>query len=155
MSSQDKKYMKRAIELSDLAVKHGNYPFGAVVVKDGTIIAEGENCAVTENDPTGCGEMTALRNAGKALKSYDLTGCVVYASCEPCAMCVGAFFFANISGVFYGIPRAQATKYFDTSKQFAEIAKPIEDRWIPATNLCAKEAFKVMDDWGKDHGPVH
>ena len=147
--------MKRAIELSDLAVKHGNYPFGAVVVKDGVMVAEGENRAVTECDPTACGEMTALRNAGKALGTYDLKGCVVYASCEPCAMCVGAFFFANISGVFYGIPRADAAQYFDTSKQFAEIAKPIEQRWIPATNLCAKEAFKVMDEWGKEHGSVH
>lgn len=143
----DHRYMRRAIELSYIATNKGNFPFGAVIVKNGSVVAEGENRYWTDNDPTGCAEMVAMRNAGKMLKSPDLSGCVVYASCEPCAMCVGAMFFAKVSGVCYGIPRARANKYFDTSGQFEAISKPIDHRWIPAKNLCAHEAWKVMEEW--------
>ena len=159
MSDQDEAFMRRAIELSRQTslVDSAGGVFGAVIVKDGAIIAEGANRVVAENDPTWHGEMEAIRKACKALGSFKLTGCVLYTSAEPCPMCAAASYWAGIERIYYAATVQDALRYgdFDDSMIFEELAKPTTARSIKATQMLQDEAVEVWKLYAAkpDKGP--
>jgi tRNA(Arg) A34 adenosine deaminase TadA len=123
-------------------------PFGAVIVKDGRIIAEGWNQVTSANDPTAHAEIMAIRNACAALGTFQLPGCSIYASCEPCPMCLGAIYWARLERIYYANTRAEAARIgFDDALIYNEIALPPEARRIPATRLLAEEAMAAFRAW--------
>ncbi len=144
------KFMKRAIELSKESVKNGGGPFGAVIVKDGVIVGEGVNSVSKQIDPTAHAEVVAIRNATKNLDTYNLKGSIIYTSCEPCPMCLGAIYWAHISYIYYGNTKDDAAKIgFDDRFIYEEIDRPLDKRTVPAINLLKGEAavaFKMWDD---------
>ncbi len=141
-------FMSRAIELSENNVKNGGGPFGAVIVKDGEIIAEGFNQVTKNNDPTAHAEVTAIRNAATNLKSYDLSGCVIYTSCEPCPMCLGAIYWSGIREMYFGNTKKNAAAIgFDDDFIYKEIEKPFSERQLITTQLMNKEALNAFKLW--------
>lgn len=146
-----KDFMKRAIDLSreHMNLNHGG-PFGAVIVKDGKIIAEGWNQVLSTNDPTAHAEVQAIRKASEALKCFELTGAEIYTSCEPCPMCLAAIYWARIEKIYYANTRQDAADIdFDDDFIYKEVPKPIEDRMIPMTQLLQPEAVVVFQEWQK------
>ncbi len=142
-------FMRRAIALSRRGMEDGRGgPFGSVVVKDGRIVGEGVNQVTSTNDPTAHAEVVAIRAAGAALGTFDLRGCEIYASCEPCPMCLAAIYWARIDRVFYGNGRADAARIgFDDAAIYDEVARPIADRAVPMERLLADEARAPFDLW--------
>ena len=137
-------YMREAIRLSIENIKQGGGPFGAVIVKDGQIIATGTNRVTATCDPTAHAEVSAIRQAAKALNSFDLSGCDIYTSCEPCPMCLGAIYWAHIDRMFYGNTKNDAKNIgFDDSFIYDEIDLRIEDRRLKAQQLLPEEAIKI------------
>ena len=145
----DNPFMARAIQLSLENVLSGNGgPFGAVVVKDGTIIAEGANQVTSTNDPTAHAEVVAIRQACKLLGVFDLEGFEIYTSCEPCPMCLGAIYWARLSRVYFGNADADASKIgFDDSLIYHEIAQPHSQRKIPIIQMMREEALSAFRAW--------
>jgi guanine deaminase len=145
----DNPFMARAIQLSleNVLSGHGG-PFGAVVVKDGTIIAEGANQVTSTNDPTAHAEVVAIRQACKLLGVFDLEGFEIYTSCEPCPMCLGAIYWARLSRVYFGNADADASKIgFDDSLIYQEIAQPHSQRKIPMIQMMREEALSAFHAW--------
>lgn len=142
-------FMQRAIELAVENVRSGRGgPFGAVVVKDGRIIAEGTNLVTSTNDPTAHAEVVAIRAACAALKSFQLEGCEIYSSCEPCPMCLGAIFWARPARVFYGCTAADAAAAgFDDSFIYQQTSLPPDQRRIPMISLMREEAQAAFRAW--------
>src|SRR6202021_212827 len=135
-------FMARAIELSIENVRMGGGPFAAIVVHDGKIIAEGINSVTTENDPTAHAEVMAIRAACKKLGIFELTGCEIYTSCEPCPMCLGAIYWARPVCVFFANQAADAAKFgFDDAFIYSEIQLAHADRKIPMIQMMRKEAL--------------
>jgi len=149
MTETDKKFMKRAIELSRNGMQSNEGgPFGAIVVKDGKIIAEGNNQVTSSNDPTAHAEVVAIRNACKALNSFQLEGCSIYTSCEPCPMCLGAIYWARPEKIFYACSKDDAARIgFDDDFIYNEINLNINDRSIPTTQILQSEAYEVFTEW--------
>lgn len=144
-------YMREAIRLSIENIKQGGGPFGAVIVKDGQIIATGTNRVTATCDPTAHAEVSAIRQAAKALNSFDLSGCDIYTSCEPCPMCLGAIYWAHIDRMFYGNTKTDAKNIgFDDSFIYDEIDLRIEDRRLKAQQLLQEEAIKAFQEWEND-----
>lgn len=144
------KHMGKAIHLSEQNVLNGGGPFGAVIVKDGEIIAEGFNQVTTQNDPTAHAEMVAIRNASKVLNTFDLSGCTIYTSCEPCPMCLGAIYWSKIDQIYYGNTKKNADEIgFSDNFIYQEIEKTLSDRQLPAIQLMPKEASKAFQMWTK------
>jgi guanine deaminase len=142
-------FMRRAIELSRVAMD-GNEggPFGAVVVRNGAIVGEGWNRVEATNDPTAHAEIVAIRAATARLRTFDLGGCTIYASCEPCPMCLGAILWARIDRVVYGAGRADAAAIgFDDEALYREVACPRPERSLAAERLLTGEARAVFDAW--------
>lgn len=151
-----KDFMRRAIALSaeKMRVLEGG-PFAALVVKDGRIIAEGNNRVTSTNDPTAHAEIVAIRAACQALGDFALKGCEIYTTCEPCPMCLAAIYWARIERIYYANSRAEAARIgFDDEVLYQEVAKPIEARAIPAVRLMAAEARRVFAEWEKMPGRV-
>jgi guanine deaminase len=142
-------FMKRAIELAQQGMNSGaGGPFGAVVVKDNQIIAEGWNKVTSTNDPTAHAEVTAIRLACEKLGSFQLEGCVIYTSCEPCPMCLGAIYWARPEKVYYGCDRHDAADIaFDDQFIYDEIDAPIHNRQIPFEQLGSEAAIAVFQAW--------
>jgi len=142
-------FMARAIELSIENVRSGQGgPFGAVVVKDGKIIAEGANCVTSTNDPTAHAEIIAIRKACAKLGVFELLDCEVYTSCEPCPMCLGAIYWARLSRVYFASTALDASKAgFDDSLIYREIAKPHSERKIPMIQTMRDEALEAFGAW--------
>ncbi|WP_339181130.1 nucleoside deaminase [Bacillus sp. FSL R5-0560] len=142
-------FLKRAVELAREGVKAGiGGPFGAVIVKDGIIIAEGQNNVTTSNDPTAHAEVTAIRNACKALGTYQLDDCMLYTSCEPCPMCLGAIYWARPKAVYFAAEHTDATEAgFDDSYIYEEIDKPTEERTIPFYHVTLAEHLSPFQAW--------
>jgi guanine deaminase len=140
--------MRRAIALATENVSGGGGPFGCVVVRDGEVVATGVNQVTATNDPTAHAEVTAIRAACKALGSFQLTGCTVYTSCEPCPMCLAALYWSRCHAIFYGNTAADASSAgFDDSFLYAEVAKPIAERTIPMERLLGEEAIESFNQW--------
>jgi guanine deaminase len=145
----DNPFMARAIELSIENVNLGRGgPFGAVVVKDGAIIAEGANQVTSTNDPTAHAEVCAIRSACKKLGVFDLEGCEIYTSCEPCPMCLGAIYWARLSRVYFANAAADASRIgFDDSLIYREIAQPHSQRKIPMIQMMREQALVAFRAW--------
>ena len=136
------KFMRKAIRLSIANVEKLNGgPFGAVIVKDGKVIARGTNKVTATNDPTAHAEIVAIRKACKILKTYQLTGCEIYTSCEPCPMCLAAIYWARPDKIYYANSKEDAAAInFDDNLIYEEIAKPVSERKIFTQQLLRDEA---------------
>ena len=146
----DKKneFMRRAIELSEESVRTGGGPFGAVIVRGDEIIAEASNSVTIDNDPTAHAEVNAIRQAARKLGTFDLTGCDIYTSCEPCPMCLGAIYWAHLDRIYYANDRKDAAHIgFDDDFIYHEIALQPADRHKQMQILLPEEARKAFDMW--------
>ena len=145
----DRALMRRAIELAIGNVREGKGgPFGALVAKDGAIVATGTNLVTTSYDPTAHAEIVAIREACRALGSFQLAGCEIYTSCEPCPMCMGAIYWARPSAVYFGATHADAARIgFDDSFIYDQLRVPSEARMIPMTELLREEALAAFVEW--------
>ena len=144
----DKERMRRAIALSIDSVKNGGGPFGAVIARDGEVIAEGSNSVTIDNDPTAHAEVNTIRKACKKLGTFDLTGCVIYTSCEPCPMCLGAIYWAHLDKIYFANNREDAAAIdFDDDFIYKEIALPVYRRQKPSEILLRDEAIKAFQLW--------
>lgn len=142
-------FMKQAIALATENVVQGRGgPFGAVVVKDGVVIASGVNQVTASNDPTAHAEIVAIRNACQALGTFRLTDCDVYTSCEPCPMCLAALYWSHCRAIYYGNDASDAARIgFDDSFLYEEVKKPLAQRAIPIQRMLAEEARSSFDAW--------
>jgi tRNA(Arg) A34 adenosine deaminase TadA len=149
MSDSHEQFMRRAIELAQRGVDtNAGGPFGCVVVKDGHVIGEGCNEVTSSNDPTAHAEIVAIRNACAATGSFQLEGCHIYTSCEPCPMCLGAIYWARPARIFYAGTREDAAGAgFDDQFIYEEMEKQLEDRTMKLENLSREEAQKVFKNW--------
>ena len=142
--------MLRAIELSINSANNDGGPFGCVIVKNNKIISEGSNKVTLTNDPTAHAEVVSIREACKKLKTFNLTGCDLYSSCEPCPMCLSAIYWSHIDNIFYANTRDDAKKInFDDSLIYSEFSKKIEDRKIPIKQMLREEALQAFTIWSK------
>ncbi len=140
--------MKRAIKCSCENVKKGGGPFGAVIVKDNKIIAEGTNLVTINNDPTAHAEIVAIRNAAAYLNDFNLSGCEIYTSCEPCPMCLSAIYWARIDKIWYANTKNDAKEIgFDDSFIYDEVSKPLEERKIPIKQFLRQEGLTAFHLW--------
>ncbi|MBL0128636.1 MAG: nucleoside deaminase [Flavobacteriales bacterium] len=147
--SGDRKHMEEAIRLSLENVESGKGgPFGCVVVKGGVIIAHGANEVTTSNDPTAHAEVVAIRKACAELGSFQLDGCEIYCSCEPCPMCLGAIYWARPKAIYYANTKADAAAIdFDDAFIYAEMERPIGDRKLFTQQLMRDEAQVAFEKW--------
>lgn len=143
------KYLNRAIELAKYSVENGfGGPFGAVIVKNGKIIGEGFNKVTSSNDPTSHAEIVAIREACRNIDSYQLDGCEIYVSCEPCPMCLGAIYWARPAKLYYAATRYDAAKAgFDDSFIYDEISLNPTERKIPTVHFSVKNANEAFGIW--------
>lgn len=151
MKNRHIEFMQRAIELARSGMESGaGGPFGAVVVKNNEIIAEGWNKVTSSNDPTAHAEVTAIRAACKKLGSFQLDDCVIYTSCEPCPMCLGAIYWARPKKVYYGCNKQDAAGIaFDDQFIYDEIETPINQRQIPFQQVAQADALEVFKAWAE------
>jgi tRNA(Arg) A34 adenosine deaminase TadA len=141
-------YMVKAINLAKKSVEKGGGPFGAVIVKDGIIVAQGSNCVTLNDDPTAHAEVTTIRKACKKLQTFDLSGCEIYTSCEPCPMCLSAIYWAHIDKIYYGCTKTDAKDIgFDDSFIYDQIDLKPEKRSIPASNILRDQAIEAFRLW--------
>jgi guanine deaminase len=149
MTEQDVNFMRRAIELAQQGIEaNDGGPFGAIVVKDGQIIGEGNNCVTSTNDPTAHAEVVAIRNACRKLGTFQLSDCVIYTSCEPCPMCLGAIYWARPKQFFFACTREDAANAgFDDDFIYEEIVLPITERRIKTDFLLREEGLMVFNNW--------
>ncbi len=147
-SEASMRFMREAIALSEANVRAGGGPFGAVIVKDGVVVATGTNGVTRENDPTAHAEVTAIRNAAHALGTFDLSGCEIYTSCEPCPMCLGAIYWAHIDRMYFGNDKHDAKRIgFDDSFIYDELALPANKRRLQSCRMLEDEARRAFDQW--------
>lgn len=140
--------MRKAIELSKENVENGGGPFGAVIAKDGKIIATGVNRVTASCDPTAHAEVSAIRSAANQLGTFDLSGYDIYTSCEPCPMCLGAIYWARLDKMYYANNKADAKNIgFDDSFIYDELELKPTDRKLPSEVLLADEAIKAFEAW--------
>ena len=140
----DTDFLQAAIDESKLSIESGSSPFGAVIVKDGKIIAKAHNTVVIDNDPTAHAEVNCIRKACKELSTFDLSGCVLYTSCEPCPMCLNSAKWANITEVYYAATRDDADAIGFRDRVF------YEEDVINLHHIDLSSARAVMDDWYQD-----
>ena len=146
MKSED--FMRRAIELAVENVKCGGGPFGAVIVRDGVVVATGVNRVTANNDPTAHAEVSAIREACTKLGTFDLSGCVIYTSCEPCPMCLGAIYWARLDKIYYGANQHDAAAVnFDDSFIYRELELKPAERHKPVENILHDEALAPFNLW--------
>ena len=143
-------FMREAIKLSAESVRSGGGPFGAVIVRNGEIIARGENRVTVCNDPTAHAEVSAIREAAARLGTYDLSGCEIYSSCEPCPRCLGAISWARLDRLYYAGTRADAANVgFDDAHIYEELPLDPSQRELPTESLLREEAQRVFEAWAE------
>jgi guanine deaminase len=149
MNEQDREFMQRAIELARRGIERNDGgPFGAVVVRDGRVVGEGCNRVTSTNDPTAHAEIVAIREACRNLNSFQLADCVIYTSCEPCPMCLGAIYWARPKRLVYAGTRDDAAEAgFDDGHIYEEIALAPEERRIETVNFMREAARQVFNEW--------
>ncbi len=152
----NKKYMQRAIELAKQGMeKNKGGPFGCVIVYKDAVVGEGSNCVTSSNDPTAHAEVVAIRNACQELGTFQLTGCDIYASCEPCPMCLGAIYWARPDHIYYAANRNDAADAgFDDSFVYEELSLPQEARSIPMQSISRQEALEVFEEWKEKENKI-
>ena len=148
-SKLNSKFMQKAIALSQASVRSGKGgPFGAVIVKKGKIIAQGQNQVTSTNDPTAHAEIVVIREACRVLQTFQLQGCELYTSCEPCPMCLGAIYWARLEKVYYANTKADAAQIgFDDQFIYDELELPLTQRHLPMVQLMRKEAWSAFQEW--------
>ncbi|MGN1241325.1 MAG: nucleoside deaminase [Alloprevotella sp.] len=140
--------MREAIRLASANVENGGGPFGAVIARGGEIIATGVNRVTANCDPTAHAEVSAIRAAAQKLGTFNLSGCDIYSSCEPCPMCLGAIYWARLDRLFYGNTKADAARIgFDDAFIYKELALPLPERTLRAEQLLGKEAIATFEAW--------
>lgn len=140
--------MREAIRLASANVDNGGGPFGAVIARGGEIIATGVNRVTANCDPTAHAEVSAIRAAAQKLGTFNLSGCEIYSSCEPCPMCLGAIYWARLDRLFYGNTKADAARIgFDDAFIYKELALPLSERTLRAEQLLGKEAIATFEAW--------
>ncbi|PWK77757.1 tRNA(Arg) A34 adenosine deaminase TadA [Mucilaginibacter oryzae] len=151
------KFMRIAIELSEDNVRRGmGGPFGAVIVKDGMIVARSANRVVPTNDPTAHAEVSVIRLACQELGTYNLAGCEIYTSCEPCPMCLGAIYWARIDKIYYANTKADAAAIgFDDHFIYDELERDMESRKLPFSQLLRDEAIQAFKLWESTEHKEH
>jgi len=156
MNEQDIAFMRRAIELAQSGVDNDQGgPFGCVVVKDGRIVGEGYNQVTSTNDPTAHAEIVAIRDACRRLKSFQLTDCTVYTSCEPCPMCLGAIYWARPAAIYFAGTREDAAAAgFDDELFYDELDRSNDERQLKLRPMLRDEAQKVFDNWNQKSNKV-
>ena len=146
-----KDFMRRAIALSEESVRTGGGPFGAVIVKDGVIVSEASNSVTLDHDPTAHAEVNAIRKATQKLGTFDLEGCEIYTSCEPCPMCLGAIYWAHLDRIYYANNRKDAARIgFDDDFIYKEIALKPQERHKQMEVLLSEEAKEAFRMWEAD-----
>lgn len=144
----DRRFMQMAIDLSVENVANGGGPFGAVIVKDGEVVATGVNRVTATSDPTAHAEVSAIRSACARLHDFRLTDCTCYTSCEPCPMCLSALYWAGVSRIWYGNTKTDADSIgFGDDFIYKEIAKPYAMRTIPTIGMMRTEALAAFRAW--------
>ncbi|MGO8983363.1 MAG: nucleoside deaminase [Terriglobales bacterium] len=156
LSHMDNVFMARAIQLAIGNVRSGRGgPFGCVIVKDERVVAEGVNQVTAANDPTAHAEVMAIRQACQTLRRFELRGCDLYTSCEPCPMCLSAIYWARLDKVcFGGLAEDAAKAGFDDSAIYSEIAKPLARRKIPMVQIMREEALAAFRAWEENPGKI-
>jgi len=149
MEDQKQQFMQAAIDQARKGMEAGEGgPFGAIVVKDGVIVGRGNNKVTSSNDPTAHAEVTAIRDACKNLNSFQLDGCVLYSSCEPCPMCLGAIYWARPDKLYFACSREDAAEIgFDDDFIYKEIPLPIHERKIDTVQIMQQEGLSVFKAW--------
>ena len=148
ITEEDRKFMREAIRLANESVRNGGGPFGAVIVKDGSIVAGSSNRVTLDNDPTAHAEVNTIREACRKLGTFDLSGCIIYTSCEPCPMCLSAIYWAHIDRIYYGNTRKDANDInFADDFIYEELNKPLSERTIPILPLLRDEALQTFRLW--------
>jgi tRNA(Arg) A34 adenosine deaminase TadA len=143
-----KEFLARTIQLSIESVEKGGGPFGAVIVKDGDIIAESSNSVTTDNDPTAHAEVNTIRKACKSLNTFDLEGCTIYSSCEPCPMCLGAIYWAHLDELYFANNKKDAADIgFDDAFIYDELDLPYEKRKLKTNQFMRDEALQAFRKW--------
>ena len=146
----DMQMMRRAIALATESVAAGGGPFGAVIVKEGTVLAEASNRVVPDHDPTAHAEVNCIRQACRRLGTHDLDGCTIYTSCEPCPMCLGAIYWAHIGRIFYACTRKDAAEAgFADDHIYEELEKPLSGRDTPILPLLRDEGLAAFREWSE------
>ena len=144
----NEKFMRLAIEKSLESIDNGGGPFGAVIVKDGEVVSAASNSVTNDNDPTAHAEVNAIRMACRKLGTFDLSGCEIYASCEPCPMCLAAIYWARIDKLYYANTKADADNIgFSDNFIYEEFAKPESQRSIKVTAMLRDEAIAAFKKW--------
>ncbi|MDJ0688570.1 MAG: nucleoside deaminase [Xenococcaceae cyanobacterium MO_188.B32] len=148
-SKLNSKFMKEAIVLSQESVRSGKGgPFGAIIIKEGKIIAQGQNQVTSTNDPTAHAEIVAIREACRMLETFQLPGCELYTSCEPCPMCLGAIYWARLDKVYYANTKVDAAQIgFDDQFIYEELQLPLAQRHLPMIQMMPQEAAIAFQDW--------
>ena len=147
-TEDDIRFMREAIRLADESVAAGGGPFGAVIVKDGEIIAGRSNSVTLDNDPTAHAEVNTIREACRKLGTFDLSGCVIYTSCEPCPMCLGAIYWAGLSRIYYGNTRQDAADIdFADNFIYEELDRPMAQRTVPIIPLLRAGSLRSFRLW--------
>jgi tRNA(Arg) A34 adenosine deaminase TadA len=149
MDERELKYMQMAVDLARHGMNQGvGGPFGCIIVKGDTVVGRGCNSVASLNDPTAHAEVMAIRDACKNLKTFQLTDCEIYTSCEPCPMCMGAIYWARPKKVYFGATRHDAADAgFDDSLIYKELTSPVHDRLIEMVNLGRDKVVKVFEEW--------
>lgn len=148
ITENDRKFMKMACDLALENISKGGGPFGAIIVKDGEIVANGTNTVTLTNDPTAHAEVNAVRNACSKTHNFKLDGCTVYSSCEPCPMCLSALYWAGVKKIYYGNTKTDAKEIeFDDSFIYDEIDKPNAERSIPCIHMTDTTAIEAFRAW--------
>ena len=150
ITEQDREFMREAIRLANESVKRGGGPFGAVIVKDGKIVAGSANRVTIDLDPTAHAEVNTIREACRRLGTFDLSGSVIYTSCEPCPMCLGAIYWAHIDRIYYGNTRKDARDIdFADDFIYEELDRPMEERTVPIVPMLRDEALESFRLWSE------
>lgn len=140
--------MQRAIDLATENVRQGGGPFGAVIVRNGEILAEGVNRVTPNHDPTAHAEVQAIRKAAALLETFDLSGCDIYSSCEPCPMCLGAIYWAHLDHLYFAATKDDAAEIgFDDAFIYKELPLPINERKLPTAQMMRQEAQQPFNSW--------
>ena len=149
MDKDNFEFMKKALEIATgNASSQGGGPFGAVIVKDGQVVSAAGNTVTPDNDPTAHAEVNAIRNACKELKTFDLSGCVLYTSCEPCPMCLSASYWARIEKIYFAAGRDDAAKAgFSDAFIYEQFDLPVNERSLPAERIMEEEGMQPFELW--------
>ena len=148
ITAQDREFLRLACDIASENIDRGGGPFGAVIVRDGEVIATGGTTVTLDNDPTAHAEVNAIRRACALTRNFKLDGCVVYSSCEPCPMCLSALYWAGVKRIYYGNTQTDARDInFDDNFIYQEIEKPKLMRYIPCIHIDDPETIKHFRKW--------